>query len=72
MGPVPRTLRHLEGAQRANRFGWVVEVDVEDPNSTPKKRTALGRFKNEGAQNTVAPGGQAVFYLGGDERFDYV
>ncbi|HFC04533.1 MAG TPA: PhoX family phosphatase, partial [Rhizobiales bacterium] len=55
-----------------NRMGYVVEIDPFDRNSTPRKRTALGRFKHENAEVVIAKSGQVVVYMGDDERGEFL
>lgn len=54
------------------RFGYIVEIDPSDPNSTPIKHTALGRFKHENAATVIAPDGRVVVYMGDDERGEFM
>lgn len=56
-----------------NQFGWVVEIDPYAPTSTPRKRTALGRFNHEGAwPGNMVVGRKPAWYMGDDAQNEYL
>ncbi|MFT7559203.1 MAG: secreted PhoX family phosphatase [Flavobacteriales bacterium] len=58
--------------QEPMHVGWIVEIDPLDPKSTPLKRTAMGRFKHEGANVFLNDDGYAIAYMGDDSGFEYI
>lgn len=56
----------------ANRVGYVVEIDPSNPTSTPKKRTALGRFMHENAEVVISKDGYVVVYMGDDKKGEFL
>ncbi|WP_432347305.1 alkaline phosphatase PhoX [Shinella yambaruensis] len=44
--------------------GWIVEVDPQDPDAAPKRRTALGRLGHRGLSCLVNGDGRVVVYCG--------
>ena len=64
--------RSPDHVNEPNRFGYIIEIDPHDPTSTPRKHTAMGRFKHEGANLRIDRNGTVAGYMGDDERFDYL
>ncbi|OWK28796.1 PhoX family protein [Sphingomonas dokdonensis] len=55
------------------QYGWIVEIDPYNPQSTPRKRTALGRMNHEGVSaGRMIAGVKPAFYMGDDSQNEYI
>jgi uncharacterized protein len=50
------------------KYGWLVEIDPDDPDFRPRKHTALGRFRHENITLRVESGKKLIGYMGDDRR----
>jgi hypothetical protein len=53
------------------KFGWIVEIDPLNPDRPIRKRTALGKFRHEGATTVLNGANRPVAYMGDDAGFEY-
>lgn len=60
------TDNYWDPTQPEEGYGWVVEIDPYDPNSTAVKRTAMGRFDHENTAYMLDENNRAAFYMGDD------
>jgi secreted PhoX family phosphatase len=64
--PAPTGYGWDAGVYGKRHYGWVVEVDPFDKGSTPRKHTAMGRFRHENVAVRVEADGTVVAYMGDD------
>lgn len=50
------------------KYGWIVEIDLVNPNCRPRKHTWLGRFRHENVAIRAEAGKKLVAYMGDDRR----
>jgi secreted PhoX family phosphatase len=63
-----RWLDDPDGTQTPEHYGWVVEVDPFDKNSTPRKHTWLVRIRHECVAMRISDSNRIVAYTGHDEE----
>ncbi|NJK73814.1 MAG: PhoX family phosphatase [Richelia sp. CSU_2_1] len=50
------------------KYGWMVEIDPQDPNFRGRKHSWLGRFRHENVAFRAESGRKLVVYMGDDRR----
>ena len=58
--------------KNGTHFGWVVEIDPQDPASIPVKHTWLGRFRHENVSIRTAADEPVIAYMGDDRTNGHV